>query len=166
VTLTVASDAVIDSRDIVVTTPNGESNRLSLHIVAAGECPVSLPVKAAGGPFDARLDYALAASEPTTGFWVAGALRFDGSQFVIDGYLLDFGTFQPLAFPSFGSSVPPNLPDRATYGIVNAFYNPNLCAFNVATIPDAPPGLADALREQFQSVIGLPPGASPMATPR
>jgi hypothetical protein len=170
VTLTVAPDAALDSRDVVVTTPNGQSNRVLLHIVAAAEaCHVSLPVSADGGPFDARLDFAIAPSEPTTGLWALAVLRYDGSQFTIDGHAVSDGTLQSLAYPITGRLGRPIYPpgaSHAIFGAVNAFYNPNLCAFNVAVIPDAPPELADRLREEFEKVIGLPPGGSPMAGPR
>jgi hypothetical protein len=167
-TLTVAPDAALDSRDVVVTTPNGQSNRILLHVVAAPEaCHVSLPVRMDGGPFDARLDFAIAPSELTTGLWVLGVLRYDGSEFTTDGHAITLGTLQPLAYPTMGILPRPLYPSGgAVFGAVNAFYNPNLCAFSVAVIPDAPPGLADLVREAFQAAIGLPPGASPMARPR
>ena len=152
-TFTIDTTARLDVRDVTVTTPQGTSNRLWFTIVSSAPgCGVSLPVRVGGTPADANFHYGIGAREPTTGTWALGFLYYNGTGVSIHGVALSNGPFIPNGPPpiywTHRLQTPPIL------GVVNLFYNPDLCAYELSLTPGVSPSAEAGIRSRLNAMVG------------
>ena len=114
-------------------------------------CHVSLPITVPGDPQNASARFGIGVGEEVTGTWGLGLLIYDGTQVSLFGQSIFQGTIPPVAPPlSFWvplNSGPPVL------GVVNAFFNPDLCAVNVAFTPAVSAAARASIREQLEAAL-------------
>jgi hypothetical protein len=152
-TLTIDGAARLDVRDVTVTTPQGTSNRLWFTIVSsAPACGVSLPVTVHGTPTDMNFHYGIGAREPTTGTWALGILYYDGTGVSIYGVALSNGPFIPDGPPPIYWKRPFKPPP--ILGVVNLFYNPDLCAYTLSLTPGVSSSAEAEIRRRLDAMQG------------
>jgi len=111
---------------------------------------VSLPVTVEGTPTDVHFRYGIGAREITTGTWVLAFLYYDGSGVSTYGVPLSSGPFVPDRQP-YTYWVRPYQPPPIL-GVINAFYNPNLCAYTLSLTPGVSPGAAASIRSRLDAM--------------
>jgi len=143
-------------RDVTVTTPNGASNRVTflIHNSDTTECPVSLPLTVTGSRGNLAVTAGIGTRQPASGSWVLGRAVFNASSISFYGSPLFSGVL-PAANPPLSRSLSFNMAPLAAVAVVNAFYNPNLCAYSMAwasTTSFAPP-YAPVPRDQVDAFV-------------
>jgi hypothetical protein len=151
--LTIAADAPLGFVNITATTPQGTSNRREFTIYSSQPgCRVTLPVAVDGTPLDPFVHFGIGTLEPTDGTWAMLLVIYESGSVTMHGHRLFQGTIAPdqglILERGRLFAGPPVL------AMVNALFNPALCAFNVALTPTVDPAAEAGLRALLTSLVG------------
>jgi len=135
-TFTVDPAARADVRRVTVDVGDSAITNASLMVGASpSQCPVSLPVMALGNPINLSVRFGIGATNPTAGTWALGILTWNGSAVSVRGIELYTGGLPatPAQYYSVGDLI--FIPPTVAVGVVNAYFTPDLCAYNVSFLP-------------------------------
>jgi hypothetical protein len=148
-------------RNVTVTNSTGGSSSPQIFTVRSPDtpCAVSLPLTATGSRGNLNITAGIGTDRSMEGTWVVGRMVFNAKSVSFYGTTLLAGRLMQTN-PPLIRSLSTNMAPVPAVAVVNAFYNPSLCAYSVAwtsttfaTVPYEP--LSRSQIESFLNNVDL-----------